>query len=682
MSEKLLIEIRGIDNATAPLKAVQAQVARTTASINNATAGMRGFAQNSSLANTSLQKWAKGSLQQAGFQVGDFAVQVANGTNSLQAFGQQAPQLLQIFGPAGAVIGAAVAIIAALGVVAQKTGKDLSSMGSALGVLQEPVFAVVTALKELGAMVRSVFGGMAGQIDTLLIFVGLLALRFVALRIATIASTAAMASSAAVTQYLAYQTALAGRALLAHEVIMLRAKATAIALAGTFKALGAVMMRFLPIAALLVAAKLIEYFLALKKGAGSFGEALSLLKDVAYEVFQRISFYSALAISKIGESWAGFQSIIYEALQGALQNIYSWGNSAVGVFRGAFDAVKAIWGLLPSAIGDFAMQAANALVQGVESMLNAVVQRVNYLISGLNSALSMLPDWAVGEGGIKMNPVVEIDLPDLTNKFSGAATAVGDAASKAFKDAMSQTYFETPDMSSMSGAAKERVAAYQEAANMLGKAVDRPMTAWQSLQAAVAAGTEEVNIFGDASAAAADKAGGAAKKAVEELTPQQENMKSIASTIRDAFSGAFMSMVDGTKSVKDAFKDMARSIILKLYEVLVVQRIVNGAMGLVGKVFPSLAPFVSGARAMGGPVTGGKAYLVGERGPEIVVPSRNGQVVPNNQMGGNNVTVNQSISFGAGVTRAEIQAMLPKIVESTKAAVFDAQRRSVNGMGY
>jgi hypothetical protein len=682
MSEKLLIEIRGIDNATAPLKAVQAQVARTTASINNATAGMRGFAQNSGLANTSLQKWAKGSLQQAGFQVGDFAVQVANGTNSLQAFGQQAPQLLQIFGPAGAVIGAAVAIIAALGVVAQKTGKDLSSMGSALGVLQEPVSAVVASLKELGSMIGSVFGGMAGQIDTLLIFVGLLALRFVALRIAAIASTAAMASSAAVTQYLAYQTALAGRALLAHEVIMLRAKATTIALAGTFKALGAVMMRFLPIAALLVAAKLIEYFLALKKGAGSFGEALSLLKDVAYEVFQRISFYSALAISKIGESWAGFQSIIYEALQGALQNIYSWGNSAVGVFRGAFDAVKAIWGLLPSAIGDFAMQAANALVQGVESMLNAVVQRVNYLISGLNSALSLLPDWAVGEGGIKMNPVVEIDLPDLTNKFSGAATAVGDAASKAFKDAMSQTYFETPDMSSMSGAAKERVAAYQEAANMLGKALDRPMTAWQALQAAIAAGTEEVNIFGDASAAAADKAGGAAKKAVEELTQQEERLKAIGETIRSSFSDSLMSIVDGTKTVAQAFKDMTRQIIMKLYEQLVVQQMVNAAMGLVGSIFPSLAPFLSGTRAMGGQVTSGKAYLVGERGPEIVVPSRNAQVIPNNQMGGNNVTVNQSISFGAGVTRAEIQAMLPKIVESTKAAVFDAQRRSVNGMGY
>lgn len=62
----------------------------------------------------------EGALQQAGYQVGDFAVQLANGTNGLQAFGQQAPQLLQVFGPIGAVIGAAVAVVAAFGVIAQK----------------------------------------------------------------------------------------------------------------------------------------------------------------------------------------------------------------------------------------------------------------------------------------------------------------------------------------------------------------------------------------------------------------------------------------------------------------------------------------------------------------------------------------------------------------------------------
>jgi hypothetical protein len=130
---------------------------------------------------------------------------------------------------------------------------------------------------------------------------------------------------------------------------------------------------------------------------------------------------------------------------------------------------------------------------------------------------------------------------------------------------------------------------------------------------------------------------------------------------------------------------MARSIILKLYEILVVQKIVNAVMGFVGNAFPSLAPFVSGARAMGGPVTGGKAYLVGERGPELVVPSRNSQVVPNNQMGGGGVVINQTINVSTGVqqtVRAEIKSLMPQIADSAKAAVFDAQRRSVNGMGF
>lgn len=41
-----------------------------------------------------------------------------------------------------------------------------------------------------------------------------------------------------------------------------------------------------------------------------------------------------------------------------------------------------------------------------------------------------------------------------------------------------------------------------------------------------------------------------------------------------------------------------------------------------------------GQRALGGPVDTGKAFLVGERGPEMFVPSRNGTIVPNNRLGG------------------------------------------------
>lgn len=39
------------------------------------------------------------------------------------------------------------------------------------------------------------------------------------------------------------------------------------------------------------------------------------------------------------------------------------------------------------------------------------------------------------------------------------------------------------------------------------------------------------------------------------------------------------------------------------------------------------------ARALGGPVSGGQPYLVGERGPELFVPQVSGGIVPNNQVG-------------------------------------------------
>lgn len=56
-----------------------------------------------------------GSLQQVGFQIGDFATQVGAGTSATQALGQQLPQLLGAFGTFGALAGAGAAILIPLG---------------------------------------------------------------------------------------------------------------------------------------------------------------------------------------------------------------------------------------------------------------------------------------------------------------------------------------------------------------------------------------------------------------------------------------------------------------------------------------------------------------------------------------------------------------------------------------
>ncbi len=49
-------------------------------------------------------------------------------------------------------------------------------------------------------------------------------------------------------------------------------------------------------------------------------------------------------------------------------------------------------------------------------------------------------------------------------------------------------------------------------------------------------------------------------------------------------------------------------------------------------------------RAVGGPMVGGKGYLVGEKGAEIFRPSTAGTMIPNSQVGGGAVTVNFSIT--------------------------------------
>jgi len=46
--------------------------------------------------------------------------------------------------------------------------------------------------------------------------------------------------------------------------------------------------------------------------------------------------------------------------------------------------------------------------------------------------------------------------------------------------------------------------------------------------------------------------------------------------------------------------------------------------------------------ASGGNVAGGKPYIVGERGPELFTPGRNGTITPNSALGGNNITINVS----------------------------------------
>jgi hypothetical protein len=86
----------------------------------------------------------------------------------------------------------------------------------------------------------------------------------------------------------------------------------------------------------------------------------------------------------------------------------------------------------------------------------------------------------------------------------------------------------------------------------------------------------------------------------------------------------------------------------------------------------------AGFRAEGGPVGAGGAYVVGEKGPELFVPSSSGSIVPNGAMsssggGSGGVTVNYNIA--AGVSRAELVPILEQERKRLKAEIPDMVRR-------
>ena len=89
-------------------------------------------------------------------------------------------------------------------------------------------------------------------------------------------------------------------------------------------------------------------------------------------------------------------------------------------------------------------------------------------------------------------------------------------------------------------------------------------------------------------------------------------------------------------------------------------------------------PWTGEARAAGGPVTGGTPYLVGERGPEIVVPRASGAVIPNHMLGAKAGGVNPALL--KMIDRASAIAGVPLSIESGFRSI--AHNRAVGGAGH
>ena len=184
---------------------------------------------------------------------------------------------------------------------------------------------------------------------------------------------------------------------------------------------------------------------------------------------------------------------------------------------------------------------------------------------------------------------------------------------------------------------------------------------------------------------------------------QKKAQEDLANTIGSAMETSLMSMVDGTKSVKDAFRDMALDIVKHLYKVLVIQQMINSFGGAIGgPIGNALSTYgqADGGAWQGGsqiqayadggvvggptlfPMAGGKTGLMGEAGPEAIMPLKrgaNGKLgVQMEGGGGDNVVINQSFNFqanGDDSVKKIIAQAAPQIAQMTKNSMLNDRRR-------
>lgn len=197
----------------------------------------------------------------------------------------------------------------------------------------------------------------------------------------------------------------------------------------------------------------------------------------------------------------------------------------------------------------------------------------------------------------------------------------------------------------------------------------------------ISKGAETANVF--------DRIAAAITTASEAMPGIDQAMTSLATGAMSTMTDELTNAITGAKNFSDAMKDMARSVVNSLIKMLVQYYItkplfdaITGFIGGVGGGGPTgLGPTTTSGRAVGGPVSSGTPYMVGERGPELFVPNSSGQISPNGRMGAGGVTVNQTINISTGVAqtvRAEVANLMPQIAESAKSAVAEGKMRGGN----
>ena len=161
----------------------------------------------------------------------------------------------------------------------------------------------------------------------------------------------------------------------------------------------------------------------------------------------------------------------------------------------------------------------------------------------------------------------------------------------------------------------------------------------------------------------------------ERIKELAQRYQGIADTIANGVVDALKGAVDGTQTLAESASNLLNSLANDLLMVAKNMLFFGSMGGGLSKGSGLLGNLFSGFLADGGTATGGRSFIVGERGPELFTPGRTGSVTPNSALGGSNIVINVDASGSSVEGDSDQAGQLGKMLGAAVQAELIKQKR-------
>lgn len=354
--------------------------------------------------------------------------------------------------------------------------------------------------------------------------------------------------------------------------------------------------------------------------AERFNDALSRLSAVKRGLVMEIVRKMVPAMDAMAESVdtaSGKTSVLREVAEIAAAGLKLLISAAVGVgaaFKGAGHAIGGVLAVLKE------------LMSGNWTGAKTIISSIgDDIASEFRSTITMIDKiWSEHANNPKTKTIIPKKQPQFFKKEqikTKKTTAVGGKTGKTEKRRADRTEIAISNITK-EPVVKDPLAEKAHAVKMEIDELYRAQVVWNELVQMVEAGYLTLD---QAAAAYVKKFGGHMDEMARFAADAGQGIqRAFADFLFDPFSKGLDGMLQDFIVV---LRRMAAEAVASQVFKLVGQGL--GAGQSSGGIGSFLSAFFGGARANGGPVLSGHAYLVGERGPELFVPRESGVIIPN-----------------------------------------------------